>query len=58
MNVVLYHDGEGGADSRESIRRYEFFFDSPRIPRSMYVSPVTLLNSFCCYSFVDLLDIW
>ncbi len=57
MNVVLYHDGEGGADSRESIRRYEFFFDSPRIPRSMYVPPVTL-NSLCWYSFVYLLDIW
>ena len=39
MNVVLYHDGEGGADSREQIRRYEFFYDSPRVPRSMWVTP-------------------
>ena len=30
MNVVLYHDGEGGAEAREIIRRHEFYFDNVR----------------------------
>jgi SNF2 family DNA or RNA helicase len=27
MNVVVYHDAEGGADGREVIRNNEFYFD-------------------------------
>ena len=33
MNVVLYHDGEGGADARDVIRRHEFYFESPKLAR-------------------------
>ena len=27
MNVVVYHDAEGGSDGREVIRNTEFYFD-------------------------------
>ena len=33
MNVVLYHDGEGGAEARDIIRKHEFYFETAKVAR-------------------------
>jgi SNF2 family DNA or RNA helicase len=33
MNVLMYHDPDGGSESRELIRLHEWYFDNPKYAR-------------------------